>query len=239
MSPSHLMIDTYSSWPHNCTKKLQLDILQPSNTLTDDGDIAFCAALVTLTNSQVEVHLNIFTDTPYFLKRGTQIANFTVLTPEQMKYVKPIEHVTTWHLLQDNPENAAHYESSLIKSTKPEDFKENYWFPTSEDPWDPQHPTPIQKRILPKLRNFQKLEKLNSQDNPESRQQFLGNFDWTDFMLQQDEITGIEDLLLEFHDNFARHRFDLGMNEKFKMKLTPKDDSPAYSQSLPTPINLK
>ena len=29
------------------------------------------------------------------------------------------------------------------------------------------------------------------------------------------------------------------MNEEFKVKLTPKDDSPAYSQSLPTPINLK
>ena len=60
-------------------------ILQPSNTLTDDGDIAFCAALVTLTNGQVSVHLNNFTDSPYTLKRGTQVANFTVLTPEQMK----------------------------------------------------------------------------------------------------------------------------------------------------------
>ena len=29
------------------------------------------------------------------------------------------------------------------------------------------------------------------------------------------------------------------MNDDFKVKLTPKDDSPAYSQSLPTPINLK
>ena len=29
------------------------------------------------------------------------------------------------------------------------------------------------------------------------------------------------------------------MNEDFNVKLTPKDDSPAYCQSLPTPINLK
>ena len=46
-------------------------------------------------------------------------------------------------------------------------------------------------------------------------------------------------MLVEFHDIFARHRFDIGMNEEFKVKLTPKDDSPAYSQSLPAPINLK
>ena len=66
-------------------------ILQPSNILTDDGDIAFCAALVTLTNGQTSVHLNNFTDSPYTLKRGTQVATFTVLTPEQTKYVKPID----------------------------------------------------------------------------------------------------------------------------------------------------
>ena len=33
--------------------------------------------------------------------------------------------------------------------------------------------------------------------------------------------------------------FDIGTNREFKVKLTPNDDRPAYSQSLPTPINLK
>ena len=65
--------------------------LQPCNTLTDDGDIAFCAALVTLTSIQVEVRLNNFTDSPYTIKRDMQVSNFTVLTPEQKKYVKPID----------------------------------------------------------------------------------------------------------------------------------------------------
>ena len=58
-------------------------------------------------------------------------------------------------------------------------------------------------------------------------------------MLQPDEIARIEDLLVEFHDIFARHQFDIGMNEEFKVKLTPKDYSPAYSLNLPTSIILK
>ena len=49
----------------------------------------------------------------------------------------------------------------------------------------------------------------------------------------------MEDLLVEFHDIFAQYRFNIGMNEDFKVKLTPKDDSSAYSQSLPTPKHLK
>ena len=92
---------------------------------------------------------------------------------------------------------------------------------------------------MTELQNLQELEKLNPQDDPESRRQILTNFDWTDSMLQPEEIAKIEDLLVEFHDIFARHRFDIGMNEELKVKLTPKDDSPAYNQNLPTPINLK
>ena len=161
------------------------------------------------------------------------------MTPEQMKYVKPIDAVTTWHLLQDNPENAAYYASSLIQSTRTGEDQENYWFPTPEEPGDPQLHTTIQQRILTELQNLQELEKLNPQDDPESRNQFLVNFDWTDSTLQPAEITQIEELLVEFYDIFARHRFDIGMNEEFKVNLIPKDESPAYSQSLPKPINLK
>ena len=141
--------------------------------------------------------------------------------------------------MQDNSENVAYYASSLIKFTKPDDFKENYWFPTPEDPGDPQHHTPIQKRILSVRTTQSPKERLNPQDDPESRRQFLNNFDRTDTMLQPAEIAGIGDLIVNFHVIFARHRLDIGMNEDFKVKLTPKDDSPAYSQGLPTPINLK
>ena len=95
---SHLYYDT------NVT-----GILQPSNDLAEDGDTTFCADLVTLIQVQVAIHVNNFTDQPYTLKRGSHIANFSVLTPEQMKYVKPIDPVTTWHLLQENSENAAYY----------------------------------------------------------------------------------------------------------------------------------
>ena len=45
--------------------------------------------------------------------------------------------------------------------------------------------------------------------------------------------------MVDFNDIFARHRFDIGTNREFKVTLTLNDDRPAYSQSLPTPINLK
>ena len=214
-------------------------VLQPSDHLHEEGDITFCAAIVTLTNGNVNVHINNFTDQPYKLKKGLHIANFSVLTPEQMKHVKPIDPVTTWHLLNENEEDAIYYVSSLLKANRNIDQYEQYWFPTPENPGDEDSHTPIQRRILQELRNLQEAEQLNPQNDDESRREFLGNFDWKDSMLQQHEIKKIESLLVEYHDIFARQRFDIGINEEFTVKLTPKDDSPAYSQSLPTPVNLK
>ena len=88
-------------------------------------------------------------------------------------------------------------------------------------------------------RELEQLEKLKPLGNTNSRNQFLSNFDWTDSTLQPEAKQAVENLLVEFHDIFARHRFDIGINTEFKVQLTPLDNRPAYSQSLPAPINLK
>ena len=214
-------------------------ILQPSDLLHEEGDITFCPALVTLNDGNILIPVNNFTDHPYKLKKGLHIANFSVMTPEQMKYVKPVDPASTWHLLQNDQEQAAHYVSSLIKTNRNPQNSEKYWFPTPENPGNPEEHTPIQKRILQELQALQVLETLDPTKDDESRAKFLENFDWKDSTLTPEEKEKIEELLVEFHDIFARHRFDIGMNEEFNVKLTPKDDSPAYSQSLPAPINLK
>ena len=89
------------------------------------------------------------------------------------------------------------------------------------------------------LCNLQETEKPNSSHDEQSRRKFLRNFDWKESMLQQHEIKGIKSLLVEFQDIFARHRFDIKINEEFTVTLTPNDNSPANSRSLPTPIILK
>ena len=214
-------------------------ILQPSDILSDDNDVTFCAAIVTLNEGTTRIHVSNFTEQPFKLKKGLHIASFSVMTPEQMKHVRPIDPVSTWRLLNENEEDAIYYISSLLKGNRNHDKYEQYWFPTPENSGDETSHTPIQKPILTELRNLQEAERLNPQEDAESCRKFLSNFVWKDSMLRQNEIKRIEALLVEFHDIFARHWFDIGMNEEFTVKLTPKDDSPAYSQSLPTPVNLK
>ena len=67
----------------------------------------------------------------------------------------------------------------------------------------------------------------------------LENIDWKDSKLALDEKAKIEEILVELHDVFARHQFDIGTNEEFNMRMTPEDDSAASRQSPPASINLK
>ena len=122
-------------------------ILQPSDLLHEDGVITFCPALVTLNDGSILIPVNKFTDHPYKLKKGLHIANFTVMMPEQMKYVKPVDPASTCHLLQNDQEQAAHYVSSPIKTNKNPQYSENYWFPTLENPGNPEEHTPIKNEF--------------------------------------------------------------------------------------------
>ena len=143
------------------------------------------------------------------------------------------------HLLNNSHDDAVHYINSHLKTSKNDEVNKTYWFPTPQNPGNEKEHTPIQTRILNELRELEQLEKLNPLENSNSRNQFLSSFDWTESTLQPGARQAVENLLVEFHDISARHRFDIGINTEFKVQLTPLDNKPAFRPSLPAPINLK
>ena len=118
--------------------------------------------------------------------------------------------------------------NELLKVPQQNSEKETYWFPTPKEPGDPATYSPMHQRINNDLLELKELEKRNPNDNDTSRKAFLLNFERSDTTLSPDERQEIEEILIEFHDIFARHRFDIGKNREFKIKLIPNDDRPAY-----------
>ena len=64
-------------------------------------------------------------------------------------------------------------------------------------------------------------------------------FQWEGSQIEGDNRKQLEQTTIEYDEIFGRHRLDIGINNSFKMKLTPKDEGPIYTQSLPVRINLK
>ena len=225
--------------PRIYTENEAIGIIQPSPLLENNEDLLICPAISSTQNNKHMVQISNFLDHLYALQKGTHMANFSILTREQTKHIRPVNPTSVKHLLDNNRDDAIHYINNLLKTSKTDEVNETYWFPSSQNPGNEKEHTPIQTRILSELRELEQLEKLNPLENTDSRNQFLSNFDWTDSTLQQDAKQAVENLLVEFHDIFARHSFDIGINTEFKVQLTPLDNRPAYSQSFPAPINLK
>ena len=131
------------------------------------------------------------------------------------------------------------YLTELLRTNKPAQQNNTFWYPTPENPGITEDCTPIQTRILKELRELQIKEKLKPKDDAESQMEFFTRFDWTDTLLTETEKQAVENVLVEYHDIFARHRMDIGLNTEFKVRLRRKNDKAVFSQTLPMPIHLK
>ena len=210
----------------------------PLEKFTETASLLISHSMSTINDKRIAVRVTNTTESPYFIKKHTQIAEFSVVTPEQSKHIKPVDMAILSMIPQGDPDLTA-YLNELLRTNKPEQQDVTFWFPTPENPGKPEDHTPIRTRILNEVNELKDKEKLNPQESTECRTKFLKRFDWTDTLFRETAKQAIGDILVDYHDIFARHRIDIGMNKEFKVKLTRKDDKAVNSQSLPMPIHLK
>ena len=108
-----------------------------------------------------------------------------------------------------------------MKSTETEQNDENLWIPTPENPGNEEEHTPIQRRILKEIRELIKKEELDPTKDQESRKKFLNMFQLEGSQIEGYDRKQLEQTIVEYNDIFARHRLDIGINNSFKVKLTP------------------
>ena len=129
----------------------------------------------------------------------------------------PVQHL---NLITKYPDEAEAVINQLF--VNPE-MKSTKWCPTPKTCSDPTNSTQLSDEFMMRFWHCE-----NSR-----------SFNWDDSFLTPSQQLQVEELLVKYNSIFARHRFDIGMNTDFKVKLTPQHQEPVYSQSLPTPTNLK
>ena len=194
-------------------------------------------SMSTMIDRRIAVRVTNTTETPYLIKKNTQIAEFRAITREQSKHFESLDLATLGTISKGDLDVTA-YLNDLLRTYKPEQPNNTFWFSTPETPGKPKDHTPIQTRTLTKQTELKDKEKLNPQQSREFRNNFLKRFDWTGTLLTETKKQAIEGILVDYHEIFARHRMDIGMNTEFKVKLTPKDVEAIYSRSMPMPIQL-
>ena len=234
----HMTTKTITAFVDHVSEWKTTGTVTPVEKFTETASLIITHSMSTKSDRKVAVRVTNTTESPYTINKNTQIAEFSVVTPEQYKFIKPVG-MAILSMIPEGDTDLITYITELFKTNKPDQQTNTFWFPTPENPSNTEEHTSIQIRILKQLRELQLKEKLNTKDDIASKMEFLKRFDWKDTLLTETEKQAVEDILVEYHDIFGRHRMDIGMNTEFKVRLTPKHDKAVYSQSLPMPIHLK
>ena len=150
----------------------------------------------TIIDKKIAVRITNTTESSYLIENHTQTAEFSVVTPEQSKHTKPVDMAILNMIQQGDPDLTVCL-NELLRTNKPEQQNNTFWFPTPENPGKPEDHTPIQTRILRELNELKDMEKLNPQESTEFRNKFLKRFDWSDTRLPETAKQAIEDILVD------------------------------------------
>ena len=183
-------VDHVSEWNTTGT-------VTPAEKITETASLIISHSRSTKTNRKLAVRVTNTTESPYSINKNTQIAEFSVVTPEQSKFIKPLD-MAIFSMIPEGDPDLITYLTELLRTIKQDQQTNTFWFPTPENPGNTEEHTPIQTRILKELCDLQLNEKLNPKDDIESRTEFLKRFDWTDTLLTETGKQAVEDILVEY-----------------------------------------
>ena len=86
-----------------------------------------------------------------------------MVTPEQSKHIKPVD-MAILSMIPKGDSDLTAYLNELLRTNKPEQQNNTFWFPTPENPGKPEDHTPIKTRNLKELNELKNKEKLNEQE---------------------------------------------------------------------------
>ena len=193
---------------------------------TEAASLLIPYSISTIFDKKIAVRVTNTTKSPYSIKKNKHIVEFSVVTPEQSKFIKPVD-TAILSMIPEGDGDLTTYLTKLLTTIKLEQQKNNIWVPKPGNLGNIEDRTPIQTRILKKLHGLKEDDKVNPKTNVESRLENLERFGWADTLLTETEKQTVEYIIVEYHDTFARQRMDIGLNTDFKVELTPKDDNVA------------
>ena len=114
----------------------------PLEKFTETAILLISHSMSTKIDKRIAVRVTDTRESPYLNKKHTQIADFSVVTPEQSKHIKPVYMAILNMIPQDDPDLTA-YLNELLRTSKPEQQNNTFCFLTPENPGNPEDHTPI------------------------------------------------------------------------------------------------
>ena len=91
----------------------------PLEKFTETASLLISHSMSTIIDKRIAVRVTNTTESPYLIKKHTQIAEFSVVTPEQSKHIKPVDMAILSMIPQGDLDLTA-YLNELLRTNKPD-----------------------------------------------------------------------------------------------------------------------
>ena len=119
-------VDHVSEW--NTTRTVT-----PVEKFTETSSVIISHSMSTITDRKIAVRVTNTTESPYTINKNTQIAEVSVFTPEQSKFIKPVDMAILSMIPEGDPDLIT-YLTELLRTNKQDQQTKTFWFPTHENP---------------------------------------------------------------------------------------------------------
>ena len=143
--PQPVITDEALTIPPTTTKTITAFIDHPSkwNTtgtvtplekFTETASLLISHTMSTIVDKRVAVRVTNTMESPYLIKKHTEIAELSAVTPEQSKHIKPVDMAILSMIPQGDPDLTA-YLNELLRTSKPEQQDNTFPVPNTRKSW--------------------------------------------------------------------------------------------------------
>ena len=129
-------------------------IVSPVEKITETASLIISHSMSTIIDRKIAVRLTKTTESPHTFNKNKQYAEFSVVSPEQSKFIEPLDTAILSMIPEGDPDLNI-YLAEPLGTNKPDKQNNTFWFPTPENLDNTEDHTPIQIRILKELRELQ------------------------------------------------------------------------------------
>ena len=91
----------------------------PVERFTEAASLIISHSMSTIVDRKIAVRVTNTTESPYTINKNTQIAEFSVVTPEQSKFIKPVDMAILSMIPEGDPDLVT-YLTELLRTNKPD-----------------------------------------------------------------------------------------------------------------------
>ena len=115
-------VDHLSEWNTTGT-------VTPVEKFTETASLIISHSMSTIFDRKIAVRVTNTTESPYTINTNTQTAEFSVVTPEQSKFIKPVDKAIL-SIIPEGDLDLIIYSAELLRTEKPDQQNNTFWFLT-------------------------------------------------------------------------------------------------------------